>query len=170
MQTQQSRLPVICHDHIGHDKAGPGSTVAAMEIAVEMSLCPGEAAEIYDAVGWSRYTRDLAKLGRAFAGSTLILTARDMGRLVGLARVISDGESVCYVQDFAVLPGEHRKGIGRLLMHELRNRYGRCPFFVLSTDAPGSAEALKSHPFYRSMGLVPHEEQHLVAFGLPVDR
>ena len=126
---------------------------------------------LYDSVGWVRYTRDLDKLERAFAGSTLILTARDdHGRLVGLARVVSDGETVCYIQDFLVLPDEHRRGIGRSLMAELRRRYGQCPFFLLSTDSPDSTEARKSHPFYRTMGMITHEEQCMVAFGLPIDR
>jgi GNAT superfamily N-acetyltransferase len=142
-----------------------------MIIHVEMSLSPREAAVLYTSVGWVRYAQDLEKVERAFAGSTLILTARDAdGRLAGLARAISDGETVCYIQDFLVAPDRHRRGIGRALMVELRRRYDRCPFFLLSTDPAGSVEARKSHPFYRSMGFITHEEQRMVAFGLPVDR
>jgi GNAT superfamily N-acetyltransferase len=142
-----------------------------MRIDVDMSLSPREAAVLYDLVGWLGYTSDLDKMGRAFAGSTLILTAReDDGRLVGLARVVSDGETVCYIQDFVVLPDEHRRGIGRSLMAELRRRYDQCSFFLLSTDPPDSAAARKSHPFYRAMGMITHEEQRLVTFGLPVER
>jgi len=29
---------------------------------------------------------------------------------------------------------------------------------------------VKSHPFYRAIGLIPHEEQGLAAFGKPVKR
>ncbi|WP_436498677.1 GNAT family N-acetyltransferase [Actinokineospora sp. HUAS TT18] len=142
-----------------------------MKIDTELSLPVEEAATLYNAVGWTRYTKDLAKLRRAFDGSTLILAAReDDGTLIGLARVISDGETVCYVQDFLVLPECHRRGVGRALMAELRRRFDQCPFFLLSTDPPGSEEAVKSHPFYRSVGMIAHEEQKLMAFGLPVDR
>ncbi|HVK26502.1 MAG TPA: GNAT family N-acetyltransferase [Actinokineospora sp.] len=142
-----------------------------MKIDTEMSLPVEEAATLYNAVGWVRYTKDLDKLRRAFDGSTLILAARsDDGVLLGLARVISDGETVCYVQDFLVMPESHRQGVGRALMAELRRRFEQCPFFLLSTDPPGSEEAVKSHPFYRSVGMIPHEEQKLMAFGLPVDR
>ena len=142
-----------------------------MKIDFEPSLDVRAAAVLYDAVGWVRYTADLDRLRRAFAGSTAILTARsDGGELVALARALSDGETVCYVQDLVVLPAWQRRGAARALMDELLRRYGHCPFFLLSTDPPGSAEAAKSHPFYRSMGLVTHEEQGLVAFGLPVER
>lgn len=143
--------------------------VRGMKIEAEMSLGPSEAAVLYDAAGWVAYTRDLEKLGRAFAGSSLILTARDgSGELVGLARVVSDGETICYVQDLLVRPDVQRSGVGRALMAELRRRHESCSFFVLTTDSAGSDDARKSHPFYRAVGLIPHEEQRLTAFGLPV--
>lgn len=142
-----------------------------MKIQSEAALNPNEAVPLYDAVGWVRYTADVARLRRAFAASTLILTARDDdGRLIGLARALSDGETVCYVQDIVVHPDRQRCGAGRALMSEMLLSYGHCPFFLLTTDPAGSKEAVKSHPFYRSMGLVTHEEQDLVTFGLPVER
>ena len=148
-----------------------GGYDAGMEIRVEPALDALEAVPLYDAIGWVRYTADLPRLRRAFAASTVILTARaDDGELIGLARALSDGETVCYVQDIAVHPAWQRHGGGRALMTEMLKRYGHCPFFLLSTDPPGSTEAVKSHPFYRSLGFVIHEEQDLVAFGLPVER
>lgn len=144
---------------------------AGMKIQSEPTLDALAAVPLYDAVGWVRYTADPARLRRAFAGSTLILTARaDDGALIGLARAISDGETVCYVQDILMHPAWQRHGGGRALLTELVKHYGHCPFFLLSTDPPDSTEAVKSHPFYRSMGLIPHEEQNLVAFGLPIER
>ncbi len=55
-------------------------------------------------------------------------------------------------------------------MAELQQRYADCPFFVLSTDAAESTEGAASHPFYRATGLIPHEEQGLVAFARPLSR
>jgi len=37
---------------------------------------------------------------------------------------------------------------------ELLRRYDHCRFFVLTTDHADSADAQKSHPFYRAMGLI----------------
>jgi GNAT superfamily N-acetyltransferase len=142
-----------------------------VRIQVEQVLGRDETVELYQSVGWYGYTRDPDKLVRSLAGSHLLVTARDdSGRLVGLARTISDGETVCYLQDLLVRPEVHRTGIGRRLVEELKQRYADCRFFVLSTDGAGTADAQSSHPFYRALGLIPHEEQGMAAFGLPVNR
>lgn len=126
-----------------------------------------EVVDLYDAVGWTAYTKDPDRLVRSLAGSHLVLTARgEDGALIGLARTVSDGETICYLQDLLVHPDRQRRGIGRQLMTELLHRYRHCRSFVLSTDPTGSADAAKSHPFYRSLGLVPYDELGLAAFGL----
>jgi hypothetical protein len=51
---------------------------------------PGELIALYSAVGWSAYTDDPSTLHRAVAGSSLVVTARRAGELVGLARALSD--------------------------------------------------------------------------------
>src|SRR5690625_3638441 len=78
-----------------------------------------EAADLYQAVGWSAYTRSEQSLMRALDGSHRIVTARDAGRLVGLARSISDGETIIYIQDVLVRPEAQRLGIGRRLISTL---------------------------------------------------
>ncbi len=78
-------------------------------------LDPGAILALYEAVGWSGYTRDPAKLSRAIAGSSRIAAAFDGAVLVGLARVVSDGESILYLQDVLVHPGRQRAGLGRAL-------------------------------------------------------
>ncbi|WP_305784472.1 GNAT family N-acetyltransferase [Symbioplanes lichenis] len=140
-----------------------------MRIAAEAGLDRAEARDLYAAVGWHSYLDDLDRLVRGLAGSHTLLTARaDDGRLLGLARTVSDGETVCYVQDVLVHPGAHRQGVGRALMEELKHRYAHCRFFVLSTDRAGTEGARSAHPFYRSLGLIPHEEQEMAAFALPI--
>jgi GNAT superfamily N-acetyltransferase len=138
---------------------------------VEKTLSRDEAFGLYDSVGWIGYTKDPDKLVRSLAGSHLLLTARDVnGQLVGLARTISDGETICYVQDLLVHPEAQRGGIGRMLMEDLQRRYANCRFFLLTTDHADSPDARKSHPLYRSTGLIPHAEQGMAAFGLPAKR
>jgi GNAT superfamily N-acetyltransferase len=140
-----------------------------VRISVERRLDQVEALDLYKSVEWNAYTNDPEKLVRGIAGSHLLLTARDdRGRLLGLARTISDGETTCYVQDLLVRPEAHRTGIGRRLMEELIQRYEHCRLFVLLTDSAGTDAATKSHPFYRSLGLMPDEEQGMAAFVLRV--
>lgn len=55
-------------------------------------------------------------------------------------------------------------------MEDLQGSYRNCRFFILSTDHADSADAKKSHPFYRAIGPIPHEEQGMTAFGRPVKR
>lgn len=75
------------------------------------TLAAGELHQLYRVLGWVAYLQDPDTLPAAIAGSSYVVAARRDGRLVGLARVISDGVSICYLQDVLVEPGLHRTGI-----------------------------------------------------------
>ncbi|MFE5777524.1 GNAT family N-acetyltransferase [Brachybacterium sp. NPDC056505] len=107
-----------------------------------------EALALYRAVGWNAYTEDPQTLGRALAGSTRVVTARERGRLVGLARVISDGASIAYLQDVLVDPDCRRAGIGRELVREAFAPFAAVRQHVLLTDADPGQRA-----FYEALGL-----------------
>lgn len=90
-----------------------------MSVSVTAGRVPrlDEVLGLYEAVGWSAYTRDPQLLQAALEGSTAVFCARDeSGALVGLARILSDGASVTLLQDILVAPGQHRGGVGSLLM------------------------------------------------------
>lgn len=102
---------------------------------------------LYDAVGWSAYTGNPETLTAALSGSTAVVVARVDGQLVGLARIVSDGASVCYLQDLLVHPDHQRSGIGRELVTRLLEPYGHVRQKVLLTDDdPGQRN------FYESLG------------------
>jgi GNAT superfamily N-acetyltransferase len=118
---------------------------------------------IYDAVGWTAYTRDPERLAAAIAGSHLVLTARDdAGRLVGLARTVSDGASVCYLQDILVHPDVQRAGIGRSLIAAVLDQSADIRQFVLLTDDDETQRA-----FYAAAGLVRSDSVGLHAYLRP---
>jgi GNAT superfamily N-acetyltransferase len=106
-----------------------------------------ELVALYDAVGWSAYTRTPETLSAAIAGSSFVVTARRGSRLVGLARAISDGATICYLQDVLVAPDEQRSGIGRALVAAVLDRYAGVRQKVLLTDDEPSQRA-----FYESLG------------------
>ena len=109
-----------------------------------------EVLPLYEAVGWTAYTRDPEALVRALAGSSLVLTARDDdGTLVGLLRVVSDGATIAYVQDVLVHPDHQRTGIGGRLLDAALDRYRHVRQVVLLTDAEPGQRA-----YYESRGFV----------------
>lgn len=109
-----------------------------------------ELVALYDAVGWTAYTRDPDALTASIVGSHSVLTARDAaGRLLGLVRTISDGVTIVYVQDVLVEPSAHRLGIGGALLDAVLRRYEGIRQTVLLTDAEPGQRA-----FYESRGFV----------------
>jgi GNAT superfamily N-acetyltransferase len=109
-----------------------------------------ELVELYASVGWTAYTADPGRLEAAIDASHLVLTARrDDGALVGLARTVSDGLTIVYLQDLLVDPAEHRQGIGGALLDGVLERSRGIRQFVLLTDADAGQRA-----FYESRGLI----------------
>ncbi|MFD1213749.1 GNAT family N-acetyltransferase [Arthrobacter sp. GCM10027362] len=111
-------------------------------------LDPGEVLNLYNSVGWSAYTDNPAVLAAALAGSSLVVEAGLGTKLVGLARVISNGASICYLQDILVHPDHRRDGIGHALAAEAMTRYAHVRQKVLLTDGEPVQKA-----FDESLGL-----------------
>lgn len=118
---------------------------------------------LYEAVGWTAYTRDPERLAAAIAGSHQVMTARDdTGRLVGLVRTISDGASICYLQDILVHPDVQRAGVGRSLIAAVLEQSADLRQFVLLTDDDQTQRA-----FYSAAGLVRSDTVGLHAYLRP---
>lgn len=105
--------------------------------------------ELYESVGWSAYTRDPAALAGSLRGSDFVCLAEEDGRLLGLARALSDGFTICYLQDVLVLPSAQRRGIGAELVRRVMSAHENVRQFVLLTD-----DEPEQHAFYRSLGLL----------------
>ena len=114
-----------------------------------------EALSLYGSVGWGVYTKDAERLVRAIAGSSRVATAREDGRLVGLARVVTDGVSILYLQDVLVEPAQQRTGLGRRLVTALLDEYPDVRQKVLITDDEPAQKA-----FYESLGYGDTREVH----------
>jgi ribosomal protein S18 acetylase RimI-like enzyme len=104
-------------------------------------------------VEWLAYTREPAALQRALEGSSTLVTARDGRMLVGLARVISDGASICYLQDILVRPSHQRRGVGRALAERALEQYPHVRQKVLITDDEPRQKA-----FYEALGYTQTDE------------
>ena len=80
-----------------------------------------EIVELYKSAGWWREVPEArAIIPNMIRGSFRFMVARlPEGRIVGMARVISDGYSDAYIQDVVVLPSHRGRGIGRELIRRL---------------------------------------------------
>ena len=102
---------------------------------------------LYAAEGWTAYAGNPERLREALANSSLVLISTRADRVVGLVRCISDGQTICYIQDILVVPEHQRFGIGKSLMQRVLNHYVSCRQIVLVTDAEKSQRR-----FYESSG------------------
>ncbi|WP_238348213.1 GNAT family N-acetyltransferase [Ornithinimicrobium pratense] len=138
--------------------------MASHEIVITADDRPSreELIGLYDAVGWTTYTTDPEVLEAAVDGSTHVVTARYSEDLLGLARVISDGATIAYLQDVLVRPELQREGVGKALVDAAMAPFAHVRQQVLLTDDEPGQRA-----FYESLGYAEirdHGEGRLRAF------
>lgn len=118
-----------------------------------------EVLALYNSVGWSAYTGRPDVLRKAFAQSLCAFGAYAQGRLVGLIRVVGDGQTIVFIQDILVEPPFQRRGIGRRLIAEVFKRYRHVRQIHLMTD-----DLPQTVGFYKAVGFSAVEEMHFRAF------
>lgn len=82
-----------------------------------------EVIELYLNAGLKRPT-EIERMERMLTGSNLIITARENGKLVGIARSITDGAWSTYLADLAVDPNAQKTGIGKRLVELTKEAVG----------------------------------------------
>lgn len=123
------------------------------------NIAPKQIKRLYDSVGWKAYTREMEQVCRGISNSLYVLTAWNEDVLVGLVRVIGDGETIIYIQDILVNPKYQQQGIGeQLLTRTLAIYQGVRQKVLLTEDAP-----LVRH-FYEKYGFTSCDQGNVVAF------
>ena len=141
---------VACDVH--EQMARPCNTgrMPAFSIFTSNEFSDAEVLSLYESVGWAAYTRFPELLTRAIRSSSFVVTARNAnGELVGLARVVSDDATICYLQDILVRPPFQGAGVGRALVEQVTARYAHVRQTVLITDNEPGQRA-----FYEAMGFM----------------
>ncbi len=82
----------------------------------EASVGADEVIALYRAAGLRRPVDTPDRIERMLRNSDLIVCARQNGRLVGIARALTDWSYCCYLSDLAVHPDFQRQGVGRALI------------------------------------------------------
>lgn len=89
---------------------------------------------------------DIARLDTMLRQANLIVCARLEGKLIGVARALTDYSYCCYLSDLAVDVSHQRRGIGRCLIKETRERAGKFVTLILLA-APAS------ETYYKHLGM-----------------
>jgi ribosomal protein S18 acetylase RimI-like enzyme len=124
-----------------------------------------------DGVDWAQAKADLAAddfdngrspeaLRRSFERSEHVVLARDGGRVVGMARLLSDGVCNAYLLDVWTSSSHRRQGIGSAMVRSLVDR------------VPGQHVGLQTddaQSFYAALGFRPQPEFWSLVVGTWLD-
>lgn len=117
----------------------------AISCQIEEKPDPGEVAELYKSAGLRRPVEDLKRMQKMLANSNLIICARDEGKLVGIARALTDFSYCCYLSDLAVRADYQKKGVGKELINRVQEEIGPESMLLL-LSAP------TAHDYYPHIG------------------
>lgn len=97
---------------------------------------------VFKASGIKRPSDDLPRLQRMIDNADIILAAWDQGKLIGIARAITDYSYCCYLSDLAVDREYQNMGIGKELVRLLQEQLGEEVTLLLLA----SATAMEYYP------------------------
>lgn len=130
-----------------------------MEIKVGIIPEKEEIIALYDDVGWTSYTDEPDLLIKAIKNSQKVWTLWEGEKLIGLARIIGDGATICYLQDILILNSYQGQGFGSRLIKEILKENEEIRQFVLLTD-----DADETKNFYKKVGLKEVGDYYCKAF------
>jgi len=99
---------------------------------------------LYKANEWSSANKP-NELYNALTNSETLITAWEDQKLVGLGNAISDGYLTVYYPHLLVLPEYQGKGIGKLIMDKMQEKYSHFHMQMLTADG-------RSVDFYKKNG------------------
>jgi GNAT superfamily N-acetyltransferase len=88
------------------------------------AVSAAELAALFRSSGINRPVDDLPRLEKMLAHANLVIGAYMDGRLVGIARALTDFSYCCYLSDLAVAKEHQHGGIGRELIRRVKQRVG----------------------------------------------
>jgi predicted N-acetyltransferase YhbS len=117
---------------------------------VETCLDPSEFIDVLNRSTLSerRPIDDFERIKKMCENANLIVTARLNGKLIGVARSITDFSYCTYLSDLAVDTEYQRKGIGKSLIEETKKQTPQATLILLS--APAAIE------YYPKIGMKKH--------------
>ncbi len=107
--------------------------------SIEGALDPAEFTDVLhrSTLAARRPADDAERIARMVGNANLIVGARDGGRLIGVARSITDFSYCCYLSDLAVDQTYQGRGIGTALIRRTQGAAGPEAMLLL-LSAPGA--------------------------------
>jgi predicted N-acetyltransferase YhbS len=132
------------------------------QYAIEPNLTPGEFVDILNRSTLAeRRPIDQPEVIRGMlANASVIVTARDGGRLIGVSRAITDFVYCTYLSDLAVDESYQRRGIGRELIRQTHAAAGLQTSLILLA-------APKARTYYGHIGMTAHDSCWYIARSSP---
>jgi len=117
---------------------------------IENQLDPKEFVDVLrrSTLAERRPVDDLERINKMCENADLIVTARLDGKLMGIARSVTDFVYCTYISDLAVDEKYQRKGIGKKLIEETKKLTPQAKLILLS--APAAVE------YYPKIGMKKH--------------
>lgn len=115
-----------------------------IEILDTKEIAKKDIVALYKANNWSSAEKP-NQLYNALLNSHSLVTAWIDGKMVGLGNAISDGYLVVYYPHLLVHPDYQGKGIGKMLVAKLQEKYKHFHMQILTADG-------KAIGFYEKMG------------------
>jgi N-acetylglutamate synthase-like GNAT family acetyltransferase len=112
-----------------------------MEITYKFDIIPASdlIIDLYKSSGLNRPIDDKERIGKMYAHSNLVITARNNDQLIGVARSLTDFCYCCYLSDLAVRKEYQNSGIGKKLINLTKERIGDQTMLLL-LSAPTAME------------------------------
>jgi predicted N-acetyltransferase YhbS len=105
-------------------------------------------------LGERRPIDNMQTLSKMIAHGNLIITARDNGKLVGIARSLTDFDYCTYLSDLAVNENYQKMGIGKELIKQTKLKTPNAKLILLS--APKAVE------YYPKIGMTKWEQCYVL--------
>ena len=107
------------------------TTKAAFKVETG-TLTADEFVFLSQAAGWGRDRKFVTgKVTKALKATTLTVVVRDRRKLaVGCGRAFSDDLLMTFIPDIFVHPDYQKQGVGRLIMEEIKSKFGHTSFFM----------------------------------------
>lgn len=89
-----------------------------MNIKLEYSITADEFLEMIKSVGWKIYSNEQVK--KALKNTMYMVKITENDKIIGMGRVVGDYSIVCVLTDICVKPKYQGKGIGLMIVNELK--------------------------------------------------